>query len=160
TLRSRSRNRARSRASRRSPVRFYPERWAVSCDGVTADTGRTGPSCASVYRDPGHRSIIVYSGAPRRINGRPVVMIHGKRGIVVLAAYNGAKTLERTIAEIPSGVVDECLVVDDASRDDTVIHARRLGLACLVHPRNMGYGGNQKTCYTEALRRGADIVVM
>jgi glycosyltransferase involved in cell wall biosynthesis len=87
-------------------------------------------------------------------------MIDGKRVIVVLPAYNAAKTLERTIAEIPPGVVDDCLVVDDASRDETVIQAGRLGLACLVHPRNMGYGANQKTCYTEALRRGADIVVM
>jgi glycosyltransferase involved in cell wall biosynthesis len=87
-------------------------------------------------------------------------MIDGKRVIVVLPAYNAGKTLERTIAEIPLGVVDECLVVDDASRDDTVTQARRLGLQCLVHSRNLGYGGNQKTCYTEALRRGADIVVM
>jgi glycosyltransferase involved in cell wall biosynthesis len=87
-------------------------------------------------------------------------MIHGKRVIVVLPAYNAARTLERTIAEIPPGVVDECLVVDDASGDDTVSEARRLGLPCLVHPRNLGYGGNQKTCYAEALRRGAEIVVM
>ncbi len=87
-------------------------------------------------------------------------MIDGKRVIVVLPAYNAAKTLERTIAEIPPGVVDECLVVDDASHDETAALADRLGLPCLVHPRNLGYGGNQKTCYTEALRRGADIVVM
>jgi glycosyltransferase involved in cell wall biosynthesis len=87
-------------------------------------------------------------------------MIDGKRVIVVLPAYNAAKTLERTIAEIPREIADECLVVDDASRDDTVAQARRLGLACLEHSRNRGYGGNQKTCYTEALRRGADIVVM
>ena len=80
--------------------------------------------------------------------------------IVVLPAYNAGKTLERTIAEIPPGIVDECLVVDDASRDDTVAQARRLGIPCIVHSQNRGYGGNQKTCYTEALRRGADIVVM
>ncbi len=87
-------------------------------------------------------------------------MIDGKRVIVVLPAYNAGKTLERTIAEIPPGIVDECLVVDDASRDDTVSQARRLGIPCIVHSQNRGYGGNQKTCYTEALRRGADIVIM
>jgi glycosyltransferase involved in cell wall biosynthesis len=87
-------------------------------------------------------------------------MIDGKRVIVVLPAFNAARTLERTINEIPPGIVDEHLVVDDASRDDTVAQARRLGLPCLVHSRNLGYGRNQKTCYTEALRRGADIIVM
>ncbi len=87
-------------------------------------------------------------------------MIDGKRVIVVLPAYNAGKTLERTIAEIPPGIVDGCLVVDDASRDDTVSQARRLGIPCIVHSQNRGYGGNQKTCYTEALRRGADIVIM
>ena len=87
-------------------------------------------------------------------------MINGRRVIVVLPAYNAGKTLERTIAEIPPGIVDECLVVDDASRDDTVAQARRLGIPCIVHSQNRGYGGNQKTCYTEALRRGADIVIM
>jgi len=78
----------------------------------------------------------------------------------VLPAYNAASTLERTIAEIPREIVDDLLLVDDASRDATVAIAQRLALPHLVHPRNRGYGGNQKTCYTEALRRGADIVVM
>jgi glycosyltransferase involved in cell wall biosynthesis len=87
-------------------------------------------------------------------------MINGKTVIVVLPAYNAAKTLERTIAEVPPGIVDEFLLVDDASRDDTVEQARRLGIPSIVHPQNRGYGGNQKTCYTVALRRGADIVVM
>ena len=87
-------------------------------------------------------------------------MINGKTVIVVLPAYNAAKTLEKTIADVPPGIVDEFLVVDDASRDDTVEQARRLGLSCIVHSENRGYGGNQKTCYTEALRRGADVVVM
>jgi glycosyltransferase involved in cell wall biosynthesis len=87
-------------------------------------------------------------------------MINGKMVVVVLPAYNAAKTLEKTIADIPPGIVDEFLLVDDASRDDTVEQARRLGLPCIVHSQNRGYGGNQKTCYTEALRRGADIVVM
>ena len=87
-------------------------------------------------------------------------MINGKRVIVVLPAYNAAKTLARTISEVPQGVVDEFLLVDDASRDETVALARRLGIPHVAHPRNLGYGGNQKTCYTEALRRDADIVIM
>lgn len=87
-------------------------------------------------------------------------MIDGRRVCVVLPAYNAAKTLEQTIADVPRDLVDDLVVVDDQSSDDTVAVARRLGLHVLVHPRNRGYGGNQKTCYTEALRRGADIVVM
>jgi glycosyltransferase involved in cell wall biosynthesis len=87
-------------------------------------------------------------------------MIERKRVIVVLPAYNAASTLEKTIAEVPAGVVDEFILVDDASRDDTVEQAKRLGIPCIVHEKNRGYGGNQKTCYEEALRRGADIVVM
>jgi glycosyltransferase involved in cell wall biosynthesis len=87
-------------------------------------------------------------------------VVNGKRVMVVLPAYNAARTLERTIAEIPPGVVDDILLVDDASRDETVDLAHRLGIPAVVHPRNRGYGGNQKTCYTEALRRGAEIVVM
>ena len=74
-------------------------------------------------------------------------MINGKRVIVVLPAYNAAETLEKTIAEVSPGVVDEYLLVDDASRDETVDVARRLGIPYIVHPRNRGYGGNQKTCY-------------
>ncbi len=87
-------------------------------------------------------------------------MINGKRIMVVLPAYNAGRTLERTIAELPPGIADDLLLVDDASGDDTVEVARRLGVPCVVHPINRGYGGNQKTCYTEALRRGADIVIM
>ncbi len=87
-------------------------------------------------------------------------MIGGQRVCVVLPAYNAAKTLEQTIADVPKSVVDDFVVVDDKSSDDTVEVARRLGLHVIVHPKNRGYGGNQKTCYTEALKRGADIVVM
>jgi glycosyltransferase involved in cell wall biosynthesis len=98
--------------------------------------------------------------SPRRLSrGNPGV-VNGKRVMVVLPAYNAARTLERTVAEIPPGVVDDILLVDDASRDETVALAHRLGLPVVVHPRNRGYGGNQKTCYTEALRRGAEIIVM
>jgi glycosyltransferase involved in cell wall biosynthesis len=86
-------------------------------------------------------------------------MINGKKVVVVMPAYNAERTLEKTVAEIPT-VVDEVIVVDDRSNDRTVEIARQLGLRTLVHPRNRGYGGNQKTCYSEALRAGADIVVM
>jgi len=87
-------------------------------------------------------------------------MLAGKKVLVVMPAYNAAQTLERTYQDIPFDVVDEVLLVDDASRDETVEVARRLGIRCFLHDRNLGYGGNQKTCYTEALKLGADIVVM
>ena len=80
--------------------------------------------------------------------------------IAVLPAYNAARTLEATVADIPKGSVDEIILVDDASRDDTVAVATRLGLTVIRHGENRGYGGNQKTCYRAALDRGADIVVM
>jgi glycosyltransferase involved in cell wall biosynthesis len=76
-----------------------------------------------------------------------------------MPAYNAEQTLERTVAEIPT-MVDEVILVDDRSSDETAALARRLGLQTIVHQTNCGYGGNQKTCYREALRRGADIVVM
>jgi glycosyltransferase involved in cell wall biosynthesis len=87
-------------------------------------------------------------------------MIDGQKVAVVLPAYNAAKTLRQTVAEIPRDVVDDIILTDDASRDDTIAVARQLGLHTLVHDRNRGYGGNQKSCYTAALARGADIVVM
>jgi glycosyltransferase involved in cell wall biosynthesis len=82
------------------------------------------------------------------------------RTIVVLPAYNAAETLRQTYAEIPAGWVDESILVDDASKDDTVAIARSLGIEVIEHAKNRGYGGNQKTCYAEALQRGADIVIM
>ena len=87
-------------------------------------------------------------------------MLHGRRIVVVLPAYNAEATLERTLADIPQGVADALVLVDDASRDGTVPLARRLGLHTLVHDRNRGYGGNQKSCYREALALRADVVVM
>ncbi len=77
-----------------------------------------------------------------------------------MPAYNAARTLERTFQDIPFDIVDEVLLVDDASRDETLEIARRLGIRCFLHERNLGYGRNQKTCYTEALASDADIVVM
>ena len=87
-------------------------------------------------------------------------MIHGKRLVVVMPAYNAEATIRRTVAEIPVGFVDEIILVDDASHDATAEVAGDLGLTTIRHPRNRGYGGNQKTCYTTALGRGADVVVM
>ncbi|MEZ5330913.1 MAG: glycosyltransferase family 2 protein [Thermoanaerobaculia bacterium] len=87
-------------------------------------------------------------------------MLLDRKLIVVLPAYNAALTLERTVEELPRDLVDEVLVVDDASRDSTVEVARRLGLEVLIHDSNRGYGANQKTCYRAALDRGADVVVM
>ncbi len=80
--------------------------------------------------------------------------------IAVMPAYNAARTLEPTVREIPPGIVDEIIVVDDNSRDDTVAVAGRLGLTVIRHEANKGYGASQKTCYRIALDRGADIVVM
>lgn len=87
-------------------------------------------------------------------------MLNGNKIVVVLPAYNAAKTLEMTYREIPFEFVDDVVLVDDASRDDTSAVARRLGIKTIVHEQNKGYGGNQKTCYRTALELGADIVVM
>ena len=87
-------------------------------------------------------------------------MINGRKVAVVLPAYNAALTLRRTYDEIPHDIVDDIILTDDASSDDTIAVARALGIETLVHPRNRGYGGNQKSCYAAALERGADIVVM
>lgn len=87
-------------------------------------------------------------------------MLRGKRIAVVLPAYNAAATLERTFREIPGDIVDQILLVDDASQDETVSIARRLGLRTFVHPINQGYGANQKTCYREALKLDVEIFVM
>lgn len=80
--------------------------------------------------------------------------------VVIMPAYNAERTLEKTYNEIPKDYVDEIILVDDASKDRTVEIAKKLGLEVIVHGENRGYGGNQKTCYTNALKRGADIVVM
>ena len=87
-------------------------------------------------------------------------MPNGTRVIVVMPAYNAETTLERTVADIPEGSVDEVILVDDCSRDGTVALARKLGLTVVEHENNIGYGGNQKTCYRLALERGADVVIM
>src|ERR687886_434058 len=80
--------------------------------------------------------------------------------VVVMPARNAARTLERTVSAIPRDWVDEIILVDDKSTDDTVELARRIPVHVIWHPHNVGYGGNQKTCYLEALQQGADVVVM
>jgi len=87
-------------------------------------------------------------------------MLNGKKIVVVMPAYNAEKTLERTYADIPFEIVDDVILVDDASRDRTTEVATKMGIHTVVHTENLGYGGNQKTCYRTALGLGADIVVM
>jgi glycosyltransferase involved in cell wall biosynthesis len=88
-------------------------------------------------------------------------MIRGKKIVVVMPAYNAEKTLKITYDEVPLDIVDEVILVDDKSSDNTSQLARELGIHKVIcHPQNRGYGGNQKTCYKEALRSGADIVIM
>jgi glycosyltransferase involved in cell wall biosynthesis len=87
-------------------------------------------------------------------------MLNGKKIVVVMPAYNAAKTVSTTVAEVPRDIVDEILLVDDASSDETVKVAVELGLKTFLHEKNYGYGRNQKTCYREALNHGADIVIM
>ena len=87
-------------------------------------------------------------------------MLFGKRIIAVLPAYEAGKTLEKTFHAIPHDTIDDVILVDDASKDDTVDVARKLGIHVVLHESNRGYGANQKTCYLEALKLNADIVVM
>lgn len=87
-------------------------------------------------------------------------MILNKKVVVVMPAYNAEKTLEKTVNEIDSTIVDEIVVVDDCSKDKTSEIARRLGLHLIRHENNLGYGGNQKSCYRKALELGADIIIM
>lgn len=87
-------------------------------------------------------------------------MIHGKKIVVVMPAYNAQNTLRQTYSELPHDIVDAVVLVDDASIDSTQKVAGELGIKTLVHKKNLGYGANQKTCYKVALRLGADVVVM
>jgi glycosyltransferase involved in cell wall biosynthesis len=89
-----------------------------------------------------------------------VSVLAGQKIVVVMPAYNAAKTLKKTYDEVPKDIVDEILLVDDGSHDDTIELSRELGIRTFIHERNFGYGRNQKTCYREALKTGADIVVM
>lgn len=101
--------------------------------------------------------IYASDGTARSYNAQ---VLNGRRIAVVMPAYNAEATLARTLSELDRGLVDEVVLVDDASTDETVALADRLGLEPISHERNLGYGGNQKTCYRRALELGADIVVM
>jgi glycosyltransferase involved in cell wall biosynthesis len=87
-------------------------------------------------------------------------MTNGKKIIVVMPAYNAELTIEKTFNDIPKDIVDEIILTDDGSSDKTVEIARKLGMTVNVHTENKGYGSNQKTCYDDALKTGADIIVM
>ncbi len=87
-------------------------------------------------------------------------MLHGKKVIIVMPAYNAEKTVEATYRNIPHDIVDEVILVDDASHDRTVEVARNLGITVIAHASNSGYGANQKTCYRTAMEHGADVVIM
>ena len=87
-------------------------------------------------------------------------MLNGKKIVVVMPAYNAERTLQRTYEEIPHDIVDEVILVDDKSVDSTAKVSKSLGIITIVHTENLGYGGNQKTCYKTALDKGADIVIM
>jgi glycosyltransferase involved in cell wall biosynthesis len=87
-------------------------------------------------------------------------MILGKKLIVIMPAYNAGNTVRRTYSELPHEYVDEVILVDDASKDSTSKVSQELGIGTIIHAENVGYGGNQKTCYREAIRHGADIIVM
>lgn len=87
-------------------------------------------------------------------------MLEGRKIAVVMPAYNAAKTLKKTYDEVPKDIVDEIVLVDDGSHDETIELSKKLGIKTFIHEKNFGYGRNQKTCYREALKTGADIVVM
>ena len=86
--------------------------------------------------------------------------VPNKKIVVVLPAYNAARTLEKTLFVIPKDWIDDIILIDDASGDDTPAVSKRLGLKTFIHEKNLGYGGNQKTCYREVMKLGADIAVM
>jgi glycosyltransferase involved in cell wall biosynthesis len=106
----------------------------------------------------GNPRILQVVAARRSTEGNS--MLNGKNIAVVMPAYNAQRTLKKTCDEIPEGIVDTVILVDDNSTDRTVEIARALGLKTIVHGKNMGYGANQKTCYLEALKAGADVVIM
>lgn len=116
------------------------------------DTVTVVPDCAEVMEQ-------LRAAAPL-LDGLSSQKNFQQRTVVVMPAYNAAQTLKRTVADLPAGCADEIILVDDASRDNTVEVARELGLTVVQHRKNGGYGANQKTCYRHALERGADFVVM
>src|SRR4030095_8876613 len=152
--------RSRRMASITSSGRSLMCRPGVAAPKISEPTPRTARRrCASVSGYP-HSKTLISSRFACRPQHRRSRVLNGKRIVVVMPAFHAGRTLEATWRELPRDIIDGIIVVDDASDDDTVVVARRLGLEVILHPRNMGYGANQKTCYREALSRGADIVVM
>jgi hypothetical protein len=146
-------------------------RGAVACLRWSSYDGRAAPARSPEWRnrfgggEVGRRSAndifdAGIRGGVRFIGVRGTAVNARPRVVVIMPAYNAARTLSACVADVPRNYVDEIILVDDASRDDTVVIARELGLTVVVHPENRGYGGNQKTCYREALARGGEIVVM
>lgn len=135
---------------------YFP--WIISVLGKLASVTRLGrlPLYLNTFDSIGILSLKTRTEAHRA----KATDKRGKRVVAVLPAYNAEKTLERTLADIPKGLFDDIILVDDCSRDGTVALAKKLGLKVFVHPKNRGYGGNQKTCYREALAAGADVAVM
>ena len=128
---------------------------------IRPGAGRSNDARAA--RGPGRSSRLPPRGPPNRRRRRDAGSARPTRTrkvVVVMPAYNAAKTLERTYADIPHDIVDRIILVDDVSKDETVDIARQLGLDVIIHQQNLGYGGNQKTCYEAALEQGADVVVM
>src|SRR5437867_7260880 len=142
TGRSKKQDKPRARFSTRNDG-AGPRMTRVPATPHQGDSGHIGPPAPKTLR----------CGRPTQGERMPKVTI-------TLPAYRAAGTLARTVQDIPAGVADQLILVDDASPDDTVRIARELGIQVHVHPENRGYGGNQKTCYKEALLDGADIVVM
>ncbi len=99
-------------------------------------------------------------GAESTLSDQDAALLNGRKVMIVMPAYNAAQTVRQTWKGIPQGWVQRVILVDDGSTDDTVEVAKSLNLQVIEHPHNVGYGGNQKTCYLEALRQGADVVVM
>ena len=144
---------ALARQDHQPPAQQVVEQHPVSLTRGSRRTARgSGLEYAAAQARDGANSDLSAAGR-RPASGKPFV-------VIVMPAYNAAKTLEDTFRRIPAGYYDEVIVVDDHSRDDTTALAQRLNLKAIRHPHNVGYGGNQKTCYMEALRDGADIVIM
>lgn len=143
---------------RQHPADFSLSQSAVMSMPDTSATPQDSAASPSLATDPVSTENSVPETGTFLLN-RPGIPRTDKV-IAVMPAYNAAKTLERTVADIPPGSVDEIILVDDCSRDNTAEVARKMGIRVVVHEKNLGYGGNQKTCYRNALESGADYIVM
>src|SRR5664280_117289 len=134
--------------------------WVAAFSPIRAGTAEKLPS-GDRPRRPASRYASPMEDQERQTQDAPAhEAMAGHRIVIVMPAYNAARTLERTYADIPHDLVERIILVDDVSRDQTVEIAKQLGLDVIVHRQNRGYGGNQKTCYDAALEMGADVVIM